>query len=180
MTSGDKADYHEFEEIHPFLDGNGRVGRLLITLQLCAEGVLREPLLYLSLFFRTHRERYYEELQRTRAVGDWEAWLDFFSTGVIETAEGAVTTARGLSNLFERDRVRIQEAGRGAGSALQIHHSLQRRPVLTISHAAKETGLSVPTTTAALRALEKMGIVVPVAASYTSGPSIRQPLIETR
>ena len=101
----------QFETIHPFLDGNGRFGRLLITLMLCVAGVLREPLLYLSLYFKQHRSRYYDLLQTVRQTGDWEEWVGFFADGVRETAEGAVTTAQRLVTLFQRDRKRIQDLG---------------------------------------------------------------------
>src|SRR5258706_10659872 len=91
------------------LDGNGRLGRLLITLLLCAEGALAEPLLYLSLYLKTHRARYYELLQQVRLEGDWEAWLRFFLTGVVETAEQASATASRILTLFARDRARIEQ-----------------------------------------------------------------------
>jgi Fic family protein len=149
----------QFETIHPFLDGNGRLGRLLVTLLLCVEGVLREPLLYLSLFLKVRRSEYYDRLQRTRTDGDWEAWLAFFAEGVAQTAEAAVATARSLADLFARDRSRIRSGMRAHGSALQVHDALQRRPVLSVGRAAEMTGLSVPTVTAALRALEPLGIV---------------------
>jgi len=149
----------QFETIHPFLDGNGRVGRLLITLLLCTEGVLREPLLYLSLYFKQHRSTYYELLQRARNEGDFEAWLAFFADGVQETAAGAVTAARSLVQLFEADRARVQARGRSAGSALRVQRVLERRPVVTIPWLAKETGLSAPTVTAALNALASLGVV---------------------
>ncbi len=149
----------QFETIHPFLDGNGRLGRLLITLLLQNERVLKEPILYLSLFFKKHRDRYYELLQRTRTHGDWESWIEFFAEGVRETAEGAVATARRLLDLFEVDRARIQASGRSTASPLQVHHALQRRPVATIRGLAATTKLSVPTVTAALEVLERLGMV---------------------
>ena len=102
----------QFETIHPFLDGNGRMGRLLITLLLCDAGALSEPLLYLSLYFKTHRDAYYDWLQRVRETGDWEGWLEFFLSGVEETAEGAVSTAKRILGLFEADRARIARAAR--------------------------------------------------------------------
>ena len=114
----------QFETIHPFLDGNGRLGRLLITLLLCAEGVLAEPLLYLSLYFKTNRREYYELLQRVREEGDWEEWLRFFLTGVWQTAEQAVQRSGTLLQLFEQDRGRIKTLGRPAGSALHLHQLL--------------------------------------------------------
>jgi Fic family protein len=148
----------QFESIHPFLDGNGRVGRLLITLLLCAENVLHEPLLYLSLYFKQHREEYYRLLQQVRIDGDWEAWLAFFLTGVKETAEQAVQTAQRLAKMFERDRGRLQDIGKSAGSALRVHHALQKKPILSIAKAAQMTKLSMPTTTLAFNSLVKLGL----------------------
>jgi Fic family protein len=149
----------QFETIHPFLDGNGRVGRLLVTLLLCAEGVLREPLLYLSLYLKRNRATYYDLLQRTRSQGDWETWLAFFVQGVRETAEGAVATAKRLVDLFDRDRERIQELGRAAGSSLRVHAALQRRPLAGIGALARLTKLSEPTVATALKALARLHMV---------------------
>lgn len=149
----------QFETIHPFLDGNGRVGRLLITLLFCAEGVLRDPLLYLSLYFKQHRSRYYSLLNKVRVDGDWEAWLEFFADAVNETAQAAVDTATRLVELFRADRERIQAGGRGASSALRIHQELQARPLSSIARLSEKTKLSIPTTTAALSRLEDLGIV---------------------
>ena len=120
----------QFETIHPFLDGNGRVGRLLITFLLCHAGVLREPLLYLSLYFKQRRADYYTLFDQVRRDGDWEAWLAFFLEGVRFTAEGAVVTAQRLSALFRDDRSRIEPTGRRAGSALRVHEALKARPIL--------------------------------------------------
>jgi Fic family protein len=149
----------QFETIHPFLDGNGRVGRLLITLLLWKEGVLSEPLLYLSLYLKQNRSRYYELLQAVRMDGDWEAWLDFFAEGVAKTSEGAAETARALAKLFERDRCRIEAVGRSAGSALRVHHELRRKPLSTIRRLCAATRLTVPTVTKSIGELEKLGIV---------------------
>jgi Fic family protein len=149
----------QFETIHPFLDGNGRVGRLLITLLLWKEGVLTEPLLYLSLYLKQNRSRYYELLQAVRMDGDWEAWLDFFAEGVAKTSEGAAETARALAKLFERDRCRIEAVGRSAGSALRVHHELRRKPLSTIRRLCAATRLTVPTVTKSIGELEKLGIV---------------------
>ncbi len=149
----------QFESIHPFLDGNGRIGRLLITLLLCTQGVLNKPLLYLSLFFKQHRDEYYRLLQQVRTNGDWEAWVSFFLTGVKDTAEQAVLTAQRLVKLFERDRSRIQEIGKAAGSAMRVHYALQKRPVLPVSEAVRITKLSDPTVTQAFLSLTKLGIV---------------------
>jgi Fic family protein len=149
----------QFETIHPFLDGNGRVGRLLVPLLLCLEGVLREPLLYLSLYFKSHRDRYYELLNAVRIKGEWEAWVEFFLEGVQEMAENAVGSARRLADMMSRDRARIQRLGRVAGSSLQVHQSLQARPITTLASLAKETRLTMPTVTKAVQALEDEGIV---------------------
>jgi len=149
----------QFETIHPFLDGNGRVGRLLITLLLTSEGVLSEPLLYLSLYFKRHRQRYYELLDRVRRKGDWEEWLEFFADAVRTTAMGAVDTARQLGALFKADRERIQSLGREAGSALQVHEAMQARPLANVASLQRVTRRSPPTILKALDVLSKLGIV---------------------
>src|SRR6266498_2820837 len=135
----------QFETIHPFLDGNGRLGRLLITLLFCAENALREPLLYLSLYFKQHRQKYYDLLQSVRLTGDWEAWLEFFLTGVVETANQAAQTAKSLMAIARVDEKRVQTIGKAAGSALRVHRLLQRQPIINIADACKELNLSVPT-----------------------------------
>lgn len=122
----------QFETIHPFLDGNGRLGRLLITLLLCNSGMLGQPLLYISLYFKTHRSRYYALLQRVRTHGDWEAWLEFFLDGVIETSTQATTAARDILVLFAADHEKINQLGRPAASALRVHRFLQERPIITV------------------------------------------------
>ncbi len=147
----------QFETIHPFLDGNGRLGRLLITLLLCVSGLLRHPTLYLSLYFKTHRSRYYELLQRVRTHGDWETWLEFFLDGVIDTSGHAIETAQKLLKLFERDHEKIKESGQLAASSLRVHRVLQERPVLSASYAAKNAGISLPTVYNAIRHLQKHG-----------------------
>ncbi|RCS22101.1 Fic family protein [Phyllobacterium salinisoli] len=149
----------QFETIHPFLDGNGRIGRLLVTLYLCVNGVLRKPLLYLSLFLKTHRADYYRLLQEVRENGNWEAWLDFFLAGVAETANQAFEAATRIVDLFKEDRERITNESDRAGSALRIHDLFQQNPFLTSNQLVQQTGLSAPTVNAALADLEKMGIV---------------------
>lgn len=149
----------QFETIHPFLDGNGRVGRLLITLLLCSEKVLQQPLLYLSLYFKQNRDAYYGRLQRVRTHGAWEDWLEFFLEGVIEVAGSATDTARRIRALVDRDRERIHELGRGAASALRVHELAGRRIALAAGGAATQLGLSVPTVNAALARLEEAGIL---------------------
>ena len=149
----------QFETIHPFQDGNGRLGRLLITFLFCAEGVLSEPLLYLSLYFKQHRQQYYELLQTVRLTGDWEAWLRFFLTGVEATATQAAQTARKLMSLAAADEKRIQPLGKAAGSALRVHRLLQAQPIVSIATVSKELKLTVPTVTSSLERLEKLGMV---------------------
>ncbi len=148
----------QFETIHPFLDGNGRVGRLLVTLLLCHAAVLREPLLYLSLYLKQHRAEYYRLLDAVRSHGDWESWLAFFLEGVRETAEGAVATARRLEATFAAHRARIVERGRRAGSALRVHEALKARPLGSIQDVSKRTGLSFPTAAAAMDLLMGLGV----------------------
>ncbi len=149
----------QFETIHPFLDGNGRLGRLLITFLLCIEGALSEPLLYLSLYFKEHRDTYYDLLQRVRIEGDWEAWVAFFLEGVIETSGQAVKTAQRITNLITRDRSRIEKMGQAAGNISRIHSYLQKKPVLEIPRTSEEIGISQPTVTSAFKRLEEIGIV---------------------
>ena len=147
------------ETIHPFLDGNGRVGRLLITLLLCAAGLLSQPLLYLSLYFKQHRGDYYDLLNHVRRTGDWEAWIGFFLEGVKRTAEGAVSTARSLSRMFQDDRNRIQAAGgRKTGSALRVHDALKARPILSLPAACRNTKLSFQATASAMELLASHGV----------------------
>ena len=148
----------QFETVHPFLDGNGRVGRMLIALQLCHDGVLREPLLYLSLYFKQRRDDYYALLNDVRENGDWEAWLAFFLDGVTQTAEGAVSTAQGLLSLFRDDEARVRRTGRGAGSALRVHRVLQEHPVAPLQNIADRAGLSFKTAAAGMNALERLGV----------------------
>jgi Fic family protein len=149
----------QFETIHPFLDGNGRLGRLVITLLLCARGALKEPLLYLSLYFKTNRNRYYELLQKVRREGAWEEWLKFFLEGTESTARQAADTAVELVRLFAEDRQRIETLGRSASSALRVHEYMQKKPLMNIGAAAESLGLSIPTVAGALKNLAELGIV---------------------
>ena len=149
----------QFETIHPFLDGNGRVGRLLVTLFLCANGVLRNPLLYLSLYLKTHRADYYRLLQEVRQNDAWETWLEFFLDGIAETANQAFEAAVRIADLFAKDRERIATESDRAGSALRIHDLLQLHPFVTANDLVARTGLTAPTVNAALADLERLGIV---------------------
>jgi Fic family protein len=149
----------QFETIHPFLDGNGRLGRLLITLLLCEQQVLREPMLYLSLYFKTHRQYYYELLNNVRVTGDWESWLGFFAEAVIFTAAQAVETAQQLLDLSNHDRDKISGLGRAAASTLQVHRALMERPIATSGSLVKKTGISPATVNKALGHLQQLKIV---------------------
>lgn len=149
----------QFETIHPFLDGNGRIGRLLIVLQLVADGVLREPMLYPSLFFKAHRAQYYDLFNGVRLRGDWERWLDFFAEGVQASAAQAVATANALLALVEADRGRIARLGRAAGSALAVHVALQRLPIASSAALVKATRLTAATVNKSLAHLERVGVV---------------------
>lgn len=149
----------QFESIHPFLDGNGRLGRLLITFLLCVEGALTEPILYLSLYLKSHRDAYYELLQQVRKRGAWEPWLEFFLNGVIETATQATDAARQILDLFTEDRARISRLGRPAASALRVHELLKKKLFIDAPSAARELRLSRPTVRKAIGHLEALNIV---------------------
>jgi Fic family protein len=149
----------QFETIHPFLDGNGRVGRLLITFMLCVEDVLREPVLYLSLFFKKHRRLYYDRLNGTREDEGWTAWMDFFLQGVRDTANQAAGTARNVDQLFRTDKELIERFGRGAASALLIYRYAQANPLFSIKNAAQEMKVSFPTASAAVIRMVDAGIL---------------------
>jgi Fic family protein len=149
----------QFETIHPFLDGNGRVGRLLVTLILCHDKVLREPLLYSSLYLKQHRRQYYTELNAVRESGDFERWLEFFATAIRVSAEQATFTALRIFEVFKEDRDRLKRLGRQGPAALLIQEAMQTKPLATIATLTKATGLTTPTVTQALRQLEKFKMV---------------------
>ena len=149
----------QFESIHPFLDGNGRLGRLLITFLLCVEGALKEPILYLSLYFKTHRRYYYELLQKVREDGDWETWLEFFLEGVKETSDQASDTAKQILALFEADGQKIEGLGRPAASALRVHQYLQSKPILSVPSAVDALNLTAPTVRKSVGHLMDLGLV---------------------
>ncbi|MDX9987579.1 Fic family protein [Thiothrix unzii] len=149
----------QFETIHPFLDGNGRLGRLLIPLILVEAGVLHEPLLYLSVFFKKHRQTYYERLQQVRTTGDWENWLLFFVDAVAATAAQAVETAQQLNQLRANDKTRLAGIGRMSGSTTQLLDVLFNQPIVNMGRLAEHTGLSLATVSRALDALEQLNIV---------------------
>ena len=148
----------QFETIHPFLDGNGRLGRLLIALQLHEGGALLQPLLYLSQYFKQHRTVYYELLDRVRTEGDWEAWVDFFLEGVEQTARGAVETARRLVDLFQKDTQRVHAAGGRSANMQRVLDTLRQRPMCNLRQLGASVGISFPTASKAMMALVELGI----------------------
>jgi Fic family protein len=169
----------QFETIHPFLDGNGRLGRLLFTLVFCSHNILKEPMLYLSLYFKTHRDRYYQLLNNVRLTGDWESWLEFFADAVIETATQAVDTAQRLMKLASDDGNRIHQLKRISGSANLVHKAMLERPMTSPNWIRQRTQLSQATVNACLRELVELNIVKEVTGqkrnrlySYTQYISI--------
>ena len=148
----------QFETIHPFLDGNGRVGRLLITLLLCQAGVLRAPLLYLSLYLKQNRAAYYDLLNYVRQTGDWEEWLAFFLEGVRVTATSAVSAAQRIARMFQDDRDHLETTGRRAGSLLRLHEVLKARPIISLSEVCNRATLSFPAASSAMKLLVERGI----------------------
>ncbi len=149
----------QFETIHPFLDGNGRLGRLLIALQLAADGLMRQPLLYVSLHFNQQRATYYELLNSVRHSGDWETWMEFFADAVVASATQAATSAKRLLELASQDARRIEGLGRATASAAAVHRVLQSRPMGTATSLAAATGLTPATVNKSLAHLERIGIL---------------------
>lgn len=147
----------QFETIHPFLDGNGRIGRVLIIMILCAEGALAQPFLYLSLYFKQHREDYYAALQRVRTHGDWEGWMAYYLEGVDWTARQAIQTTTDLLELFKADRARIAAVARGAGG-MRVYDVLQQKVIVSIKRVAEGAGIAIPTATRAMKLLQELGI----------------------
>lgn len=153
----------QFETIHPHLDGNGRLGRLMITLNLCAEGLLKQPSLYLSLYFKTYRQQYYDMLDVVRRKGDWEAWLSFFAEAVVKTANQAVATAKELQKLLAKDDAIIAGLGKAKKTAMALHYELMAQPISTPSSLVEATGKTHATVSNSLRLLEEKGIVKEVS-----------------
>jgi len=150
----------QFETIHPYLDGNGRIGRLLVTLLLEHWKLLTQPLLYLSLFFKRHREEYYRRLDAVRTDGDWEGWLDYFLDGVATIADEAVASARDLFALVAVDRARALEHAGTSVAAARLFESLPRHPIVSVASVVKRLDTTKPTAGRAVAALERAGILV--------------------
>ncbi len=151
--------HHQFETIHPFLDGNGRLGRLLITFILCVEGIMREPMLYLSLYFKIHRQAYYDHLQWVRETGDWEEWIQFFLKGIIETANQAIETAQKILKLFSEDRKNIEATGRPSASILIVHSYLKKHPITDAKKVVEHCKMTLPTANKSLHHLASLNIL---------------------
>ena len=149
----------QFETIHPFLDGNGRLGRLMIPLLLYSEKILQEPILYISYYFKAHRQRYYDLLNETRYTGNWETWLDFFTDAVIESANQAIDAANRLLKMAVNDRKRINALKRISGSASLIHQAMLEHPLATHKWLQDKTLLTQTTVNKSLTELETLGIV---------------------
>ncbi len=148
----------QFETILPFHDGNGRLGRLLITLLLRHEGMLTRPLLYLSMYLKLNRQQYYDHLQSIPETGDWESWIEFFLTGVIETAEQGAKTIQAIVALFDEDRAKISNSGRSTAAVLSIYNFLQDHPISSTTKIRDKCKLSLPTVLRSLITLEAIGI----------------------
>lgn len=148
----------QFETIHPFLDGNGRLGRLLITFILCTDGLLKQPMLYLSLYLKANRQAYYDHLQNVRETGDWESWIKFFLQGVIETAGQAANTAQALVALFTKDRAIIQQSDKATATTQIVYDALLQQPVTNTRRLRELTGKPLPTLLRALDGLQQLGI----------------------
>jgi Fic family protein len=150
----------QFETIHPYLDGNGRIGRLLISLLLEHWKLLSQPLLYLSLFFKRHHTEYYRRLSIVRAEGDWEGWLDFFLDGVATVGEEAVTSARELFATVAADRERVLNEAAASVAALRLFELLPGRPIVTVAAVMRLLTTTKPTAGRAIDALEAAGVLV--------------------
>ena len=158
----------QFESIHPFLDGNGRLGRLIITFMLCQTGLLKEPLLYLSLYFKTYKKRYYHLLQTVRQTGDWESWIDFFLKGVVETAHQAVNTAQDIVSLFEKDEQKIKNLKKDTAGVLKTYNYLKKHPVSNTKNIVQVSGASLQTVLKSLRTLEHIGLAKELTGKYNN------------
>jgi len=154
--------HFQFETIHPFLDGNGRLGRLLITLLLSEWGVLKEPILYLSLYLKQHRQTYYDLLQRVRADGCHEVWLEFFLDGISHATTQAISTAHQLNSLFEGDLAKINTLGRIKYSCIKVWEYMKSLPQVTVPSLSQALKITPPTTRSCLNTLVEVGILTEI------------------
>lgn len=169
--------HHQFETIHPYEDGNGRMGRLLITLLLVESGVLSRPLLYLSLFLKEHRQEYYELLNNVRFTGDYEAWITFFLRGVREVALGASRTARAVLEMRERHIERVRDAGVSARGSSFVD-ALFRRPAMTVASAAEDLGVSYGTANTLIGDFEGLGLLREITGRSRNRVFLYEPYLE--
>ena len=168
----------QFETIHPFLDGNGRIGRLMIPLILWSEGVLIEPILYISLYFKGNRMQYYDKLAAVRVTGDWEEWVSFFADAVLETAADGAALIERISALVREHGTRIEKLGRVSRSVLKVFQALQLRPMLTVASACEITGLVPNTVLKCFGKLFELGVVREVTGKRRSRIFAYGPLLD--
>ncbi|MBD2777599.1 Fic family protein [Iningainema tapete] len=169
----------QFETIHPFLDGNGRTGRLLITFLLCEQNILKRPLLYISHYFKKYRAEYYDRLQAIRDSGNWESWLKFFLRGVYEVAQEASATARKIVNMKEEHRQKIlNQMGRRAGNAIALLETLYLRPIVTIEHVQEITQLSYPNANTLVKDLCDVGLLQEITGQKRNRAFAYKPFLD--
>jgi Fic family protein len=169
----------QFETIHPFLDGNGRVGRLLITFLLCEQHVLVKPVLYLSHYFKRHRQQYYERLQAVRDLGDWEAWLTFFLNGVVEVSKQATETARRILSLRERHRRAITDwLGRAAGNGHRVLEHLYEHPIVSVADVEDLIGTTYPAANDLVARMVEMDILQEITGQVRNRKFRYEPYIQ--
>ena len=154
--------HYQFETVHPFLDGNGRVGRLMITLYLVEKGILKKPILYLSDFFERNRTLYYDNLMRVREKDDIIQWFKFFLVGIIETAKNSISTFDGILKLQKEIEIKIQGLGSRSNNAMAVINHLFRRPVIDAQLTKEITGLSMPSVYKLISELEELGILTEI------------------
>ena len=158
----------QFEIIHPFLDGNGRLGRLLITFMLCINNLLKDPLLYLSLYFKKHQKKYYTLLQKVQIEGDWEAWIEFFLKGVCHTSKQACQTAQNIVSLFEKDEEKIQAQDKDTAGVLKTFSVLKKHPISNTKTIVQATQVSLQTVLRSLKTLQEIGLVTELTGGHNN------------
>lgn len=169
----------QFETIHPFLDGNGRIGRLLTTFLLVEKGILKRPLLYLSYYFKKNRSEYYDRLQAVRDRGDWEGWLKFFLRGVHSVAQKATAVARQIVNVRESHReVVTKRLGRGAGRALALLETLYDRPVVSVNRVTEVTGLTFANANTLVKQLSDLGLLSEITGRRRNRVFVYRPYLD--
>jgi Fic family protein len=169
----------QFETIHPFLDGNGRIGRLLITLFLCQQRILEKPVLYISLFLKEHQTEYYERLQRVRDYGEWEGWLKFFLTGIRDVARQATATARNIVALRENHRSMIvDQFAASSGNALRLLEHLYQKPGISVNSIKDTLNISFPSANNLISKFAYLGLLFEVTGNYRNRLFVYRPYTE--